>query len=138
MRRDRARSIAIDLILFASTFGIGAWLEVATPHQRFIQGDLLWRYSYPHGENTVPAVVVPHRVRRAVDLHAVDAEEVESGGAQRTGDRRTVRERRFDLGRDVRYEKHHRRHSTRLCRAMLARWEPGVGLGRCAFVLGRE
>jgi membrane-associated phospholipid phosphatase len=59
MRRDRARSIAIDLILFASTFGIGAWLEVATPHQRFIQGDLLWRYSYPHGENTVPAVVVP-------------------------------------------------------------------------------
>ena len=58
-RRDRARAIAIDLALFATTFGIGVWLETATPHQRFVQGDLLWRYSYPHGENTVPTVVVP-------------------------------------------------------------------------------
>ena len=58
-RRERARAIAIDLALFATTFGIGVWLETATPHQRFVQGDLLWRYSYPHGENTVPTVVVP-------------------------------------------------------------------------------
>ena len=58
-RGGRGGWIAWVLILFGWTVGIGGWRGVATPHQRFIQGDLLWRYSYPHGENTVTAVVVP-------------------------------------------------------------------------------
>ena len=58
-RRSRAKTLALDAALFAATVGIGGWLEVATPNQKYIQEDLLWRYSYPHGENTVPTVVVP-------------------------------------------------------------------------------
>ena len=58
-RRGRAKTLALDATLFAATVGIGGWLEVATPNQKYIQEDLLWRYSYPHGENTVPTVVVP-------------------------------------------------------------------------------
>jgi diacylglycerol diphosphate phosphatase/phosphatidate phosphatase len=58
-RRARAREIVVDLGMFGVMFAIGLWLELAEPNQRFIQRELLWRYSYPHGENTVPTVVVP-------------------------------------------------------------------------------
>ena len=58
-RRERARMIALDVTTFGLLFSLGTWLEVARPNQKYIQEDLLWRYSYPHKENTVPTVVVP-------------------------------------------------------------------------------
>ena len=56
-RAPRAR--ALDAGAFALTASLGAWLEIAEPNQRYVNPELLWRYSYPHGENTVPTVVVP-------------------------------------------------------------------------------
>jgi hypothetical protein len=58
--RAKARAAwALDAGAFALTAALGAWLEIAEPNQKYINPDLLWRYSYPHGENSVPTVVVP-------------------------------------------------------------------------------
>lgn len=58
-RRARARTLAVDAVAFGLMFSLGTWLEVAEPNQKYIQQEMLWRYSYPHKENTVPTVVVP-------------------------------------------------------------------------------
>ena len=55
----RARAMTTDACAFVVAVAIGAWLEVMRPTQRFVPRELMWRYSYPHGENTVPTVMVP-------------------------------------------------------------------------------
>ena len=58
-RRAKARAMTTDACVFVVAVAIGAWLEVMRPTQRFVPRELMWRYSYPHGENTVPTVMVP-------------------------------------------------------------------------------
>ena len=57
-RRARARAMTTDACAFVVAVAIGAWLEVMRPTQRFVPRELMWRYSYPHGENTVPTTVM--------------------------------------------------------------------------------
>lgn len=58
-RRMKVTSVVLDGAAFVAAAGLGVWLEMSEPNQKYINPDLLWRYSYPHGENSVPTIVVP-------------------------------------------------------------------------------